>query len=141
MTLLEEIAQLLHDLGVGTYTPNTAGGTIFLAALPTSPDRCMAVARYGASEADSKLPYDEISIQIRCRGSAVDARQAEQDAQNVYDALHGLENRELAGGTWLALAVGIQSGPVYIGRDQNGRHEYVVNFRAEISRSTPNRSE
>lgn len=140
MTLLEELAQLLDDLGVGTYTPNTPGGTIYLATLPTSPDRCMAIARYGAAEADSKLPYDEVNIQIRCRGSAVDARQAEADAQAVYDALHGLDSRPLAGGAWLALALGIQGGPIYIGRDQSGRHEYVCNFRMEIGRTTANRS-
>ncbi|MGH2820562.1 MAG: minor capsid protein [Actinomycetota bacterium] len=139
MTLLEEFAQLLHDRALGVFhADGAAGGTIFLAALPTSPDRCKAVALYGGVESDSRLDYDEPRLQVRCRGGT-DPRQAETDAQAVYDVLHGLGRVTLAGGTWLQLAVGIQAGPAYIGRDQNGRHEYVVNVRAEISRPTLNR--
>lgn len=140
MTLLEELAQLLAGLGLGTYKADgTPGGTIYLAALPSSPDRAMAVARYGGAESDSLNPWDEVSVQVRVRGPAADARIAEQDAQAVYDALHGLGMRTLAGGTWLQLAVCQNGGPVYIGRDQNGRHEWTVNVRVDVQRTTPNR--
>lgn len=139
MTLLEEFAQLLAARGLGTFQADgSAGGTIFLAALPTSPDRCKAIATYGGEESSALLDYDEPRIQIRCRGGK-DPREAETDAQAVYDALHGLGRVTLPGGTWLQLAVGIQGGPAYIGRDQNGRHEYVVNIRAEVSRPSLNR--
>jgi len=143
LTLLEEFAALLAELGFGEYNADgTPGGTIFLTVLPAAPDRCMAVARSGGPESDSLNPWDEPSIQVRCRGPAADVRTAEQDAQAVYDHLHGLGMRELTpGGTWLQLAVCTQSGPVYIGRDQNGRHEYVVNARCDVQRSTPNRAE
>lgn len=140
MTLLEELAQLLDDLGLGAYhADGSIGGTIYHPALPTAPDRCMALARYGGAESDSRNPYDEPSIQIRCRGAAADAREAEIDAQAVYDALHGLEARDLAGGTWLQLIVCGGGGPTYIGIDQNGRHEYVVNARVDVDHPTPNR--
>lgn len=143
MTLLEELAWLLAELGLGTFNSDgSAGGTIFLATLPSTPDRCMAVARYGGAESDSKNPYDELSVQVRCRGPAADARAAEQDAQAVYDALHGLGMRELTpGGTWLQLAICGGGGPVYIGRDQNGRHEYTVNIRLDIDHETPQRTQ
>ncbi|TDD25054.1 hypothetical protein E1287_37625 [Actinomadura sp. KC06] len=140
MTLGEEFAQLLATRGLGTFNADgSAGGTIFLAALPTTPDRCKAVALYGGVESSTLLDYDEPRVQIRCR-AGTDPRQAETDAQAVYDTLHGLGRVTLSGGTWLQLAVGIQAGPVYIGRDANGRHEYVTNFRAEISRPSPNRT-
>lgn len=140
MTLLEEWARLLELLGLGAYRVDGAtGGTIFLAALPTSPDEAIAVARYGSGESDSKLPYDEVNLQFRCRGTLEDARKAEATAQAIYDALHGLGPRALPGGTWLQLAVAAQGGPIYIGRDTNGRHEYTVNVRAEMRRTTPNR--
>ncbi|MBA9003733.1 minor capsid protein [Thermomonospora cellulosilytica] len=139
MTLLEEFARLLELRGLGEYHEDgSAGGSIFLAALPSSPDRCKAIALYGGGDADSRLAYDEPSLQVRCRGTT-DPRTAEADAQQVYDALHGLGMLTLPGGTWLQLMLAKQSGPVYIGRDVNGRHEWTVNLQAEISRPTPHR--
>jgi hypothetical protein len=139
VTLLEEFGQLLEQLGLGDFRADgAAGGTVFLAALPTAPDRCKAVAIYGGSESDSRMPYDEPDLQIRCRGTT-DPRTAAADAQAVYDQLHGLGRLTMPGGTWLQLVVGKQGGPIYIGRDANGRHEYTVNVRAEISRPTPHR--
>ncbi|MGH3323261.1 MAG: minor capsid protein [Streptomyces sp.] len=140
MTILEEFAALLELRALGTFKEDgSAGGTIFLAALPTTPDDAIAVARYGGPESDSRLPYDELALQIRVRGKANDARTAETKAQAVYDGLHGLGMLTLPGGTWLQLAIAAQGGPIYIGRDDNGRHEYTVNVRAEVSRPTTHR--
>ncbi|GAA1994381.1 hypothetical protein GCM10009799_20610 [Nocardiopsis rhodophaea] len=140
MTLTEEVAQLLDELGVGDYRADgTPGGTIYLTALPDSPDACMAVARYGGTEADSREPYDEVSVQVRARGTATDVRTGEALAQSAYDALHGLGYRTLPGGTWLQLAVCTGSGPAYIGRDASGRDEWTVNLHAEVMRVTENR--
>lgn len=137
MTLLEEFATLLQLLGLGTYADT--GSTIFLKKLPTSPDTAIAVARYGAGEADAKLGYDPVSLQFRVRGPNTDYRIAEASAQAVYDALHGLHDRMLPGGTWLVLMVGVQGGPVDLGEDEHGRPEYVVNVRTEVARATANR--
>lgn len=140
MTLLEEFAQLLSDLGLGTYKADgTVGGSIFLVELPQAPDAAMAVGKYGLGESDSKLHYDEPGIQVRIRDVGTDARLAEQRAQAVWDALHALSNRTLAGGTWLQLAVCQQGTPTYLGRDGNGRHEWTVNARCEIEHPTLNR--
>ncbi|MCP2261084.1 hypothetical protein LX15_004804 [Streptoalloteichus tenebrarius] len=140
MTLLEQLAHLLHDLGLGVYRADgRPGGDVFLAVLPQAPDSAVAVARYGGGEADSLLGWDEPRIQVRVRGPARDARVAEARAQAVYDALHGLGPRALVGGTWLQLVVGVTSGPAYIGRDQAGRHEYTVNLRLEIRNRSVNR--
>lgn len=136
MTLTEEIAQLLHNLGLGVYKADgTAGGTIYLTRLPQTPDIAIAVARYAGPEADAKLPYDEPRIQIRTRGSKTDTRIGETKAQQIYDALHGMSSRTLPGGTWLLQVVAVQSGPVYMGVDGNGRDEWVVNVRTEIENS------
>ncbi|MEV7011544.1 minor capsid protein [Streptosporangium sp. NPDC051022] len=132
MNLSEEFAQLLAELGLGTYP-----GSIFLTRMPTGPDRCLVVARYGGPESSLADDYDEPSIQIRARGPAADARVAEEDAQDVYDALNGLDRRYLAGGTWLQLMVATQGGPIFIGQDQNGRVEFTVNLRAEVRMYKP----
>lgn len=141
MTLLEEFAQLLEDLALGTYNADgAAGGTVFLGAAPPAPDECITVARYGGAESDSANPWDEPRIQFRVRGTAADSRTAERKAQDVYDALHGLGYQALPGGTWLQLAIASGGGPVYIGRDSdNGRHEYTVNLRCDVQRTTANR--
>ncbi|HWO65366.1 MAG TPA: minor capsid protein [Umezawaea sp.] len=136
MTLLEELALLLQELGLGTYKPDDVDGTIYFPVLPDGPDACLAIARYGGTESSSRDPFDEPRIQVRCRGTAADSRPPEAAAQAVFDALHGLGMRTLPGGSELQLAVGIGSGPEYMGRDENRRHEYVVNFRVEVQRPT-----
>ena len=139
-TVTEQLAQLAHDLGLGVYhADGTAGGTVFLTALPDSPDEAVAVARYGGPTSDSKLGYDNVNVQFRVRGTRADVRSGEQTAQAYYDALHGLGERVLSGGGYLQLAVGNQSGPVYMGRDGQGRHEWAVNVNVELRRVTANR--
>jgi hypothetical protein len=140
VTLLEEFAHLLADLGLGSYhADGSAGGTIYLNDAGQDVDSALVVNRYGLGESSSTLPYDEPGIQVWIRDVATDSRVAEAKAHAVYGALHGLGNRTLAGGTWLQLAIGQQGGPNYIGRDGNGRHEWTVNVRAEISAPTVNR--
>lgn len=136
MTVTEEFAQLLDVLGVGSYEPAAATGTVFLGKLPDSPALAIAVARYPGGESDSKQGYDEVRVQFRVRGPHTDYRVGEAKAQQVYDELHGLSNRTLPGGTWLTLCVGIQSGPIDIGPDATHRPEWTVNMRAELERIT-----
>lgn len=141
MTITEQIARLLDELGLGSYGADGTGGlegSIYHNALPADPDRAMAVARYPGAESDSFNPWDEINVQVRCRGPAGEDT-AEADAQAVYDHLHGLGMRLLPGGTWLQLAVGNQAGPIFVGRDANERPEWTVNFRMELLNPTMNR--
>lgn len=140
MTLLEELAQLLDDFGLGVYNAGgAAGGSIFLTEMPAEPDTAIAVSRYRGRESSIRLGYDEPNFQFRVRGPAADSRVSEQLAQDIYDAFHGLGSRTLPGGTWLVVMVGNQGGPIPLGCDQNGRVEHTVNFRAELRRQTTNR--
>ncbi|MFB4294793.1 minor capsid protein [Nonomuraea sp. ATR24] len=136
MTLLEEFGLLAAELGLGTYGLD---GTIYLNTLPAAPDRCMAIARYPGPPSDSKNPWDEIRLQFRLRGPTDDLTTVENDAQAVYDHLHGLSNRTLPGGTWLELMVGAQAGPIWMDRDGNDRPNWSVNFRCDLQRPTPHR--
>ncbi|GAB3437487.1 minor capsid protein [Actinophytocola sediminis] len=139
MTVTEEFARLLAELGLGTYDDAGTTGDIFLKRLPPEPAAALAVSRYGAGESDAGLPYDTVNVQVRIRGTNTDARDAESRAQAVYDALHGLGSRDLPGGTWLVLCVGLQGGPIDMGADELGHGEYSVNVRAELERVTANR--
>lgn len=141
MTLLEEIGQLLEDLGLGDWRPDgSPGGTIFHTKLPALPDAALAIALYGGGESSVRLSVDSPRLQVRCRGTKADSRIAERLGWQVYDTLHGLGYRKLAGGTELDLVKGRNSGPVYIGPDANGRDEYTVNFDLHLTRVTANRA-
>jgi hypothetical protein len=139
VTVTEEIAQLLDELELGVYTPSAAGGTVYLAMLPETPDRAVAVALYGSGgPADAGLGYDPVRVQLRFRGDQ-DVRTAEADAQAAYDALVGLRSRALPGGTWLCLCTPVQAGPIYLGADELRRHEYVINLELLLRRPTAQR--
>lgn len=132
MTLLEEVAMLLAQLGVGTYTPSAAGGTIYLVQLPQEPDVAMAVTPYPGATGDAGLPYDLPRFQIRCRGSKNDRTAGYALAHSVWNALQGLGSGYLPGGTWMVQCTGVTNGPGYMGTDGNGRDEYVVNVEIEV---------
>ncbi|MCG5220265.1 minor capsid protein [Streptosporangium sp. KLBMP 9127] len=137
MTPLEEFGRLLAELGLGVY--DGPAGDIFLRKSPPEPDACLVVSRYPGPESDSKNPWDQVNLQIRVRGPADDEDAVEERAQAVYDRLHGLDNRTLAGGTWLELMVGLQGGPIPIGQDGNNRPSWTVNVRCDVQRTTVNR--
>lgn len=132
MTLLEEFIALAATMSLDV-------GPRFSPKMPTAPDRCVVLARYGGTESRLADNYDEPRVQFRCRGPAADARIAERDAELLYNAFNGLQDITLPGGTFLSLMVGLQAGPVYIGQDANDRAEYTVNFRTEVSRTALNR--
>lgn len=137
MTLLEEVARLLAELGLGTYKPDASDGTIYLLQLPQSPDVAMAVTFYAGGQGDAGLQYDTPRCQIRCRGTKNDKTQGYALAKSVYDALHGLSRRTLPGGTWMLQCLGVQSGPAGMGIDNNGRDEWTVNVEFEVDTRAP----
>ena len=140
MSISKEFAELLDELGVGTFDPTGITGDVFVGAFPVTPDEVLRVTRYGGTESDAQLGYDEPSVQVWVRGPRGDADGAETRAQAVYDACHGLRRRDLPGGTPMLSCIGTQAGPMYIGLDEHGRHEWSVNFRVELRRRTANRT-
>lgn len=138
MSVAEEFCALLDELGVGEYRPGV-GGDVFLLRLPPDPDRAFRVAPYGGGEADAKHGEDEPHVQVWIRGRPHDSAGALDDAQRVYDRVHGLHERPLPGGTWLEHAICDHGGPIYVGPDEHGRHEFTVNFRVGVERTTRNR--
>lgn len=137
--LLSEIAQFLHNQGIVTYDPEGVEGDFFISALPSSPDECVTIYPSGGSQADGKLGYDMPSVQLIVRGT-MDPRPALNRAKRIYDALHGYSHAPfVSDGIWVLNCVGTQSGPVHIGRDQNGRNEYSLNFDLEIRNQSGNR--
>jgi hypothetical protein len=139
--LAVEVAQYLaaQIAGVALDLADTTGN-VFIGSKPPTPDEVLAVWSDGGEESSTKSGYDMRTVQVMVRGTT-DPTTGSDRADEVYAALHGLKGVTLPGGTLVVLCAGIQSGPVSIGEDDNGRHEYSLNFRMEVRNPTPNRSE
>lgn len=138
MTLLEQLAWLLHDRTLGTYAPDSTGGDVFLEDLPLWPEVSLGLWIYAGPEASALHGYDEPRWQVRVRGPR-DPRVGLARAQQVYDTLHGLPHTTLRGGTRLITCLGRQSGPIFMARDENHRSHHSLNFRLEVRNNTPHR--
>jgi hypothetical protein len=138
--LAEGIALYLTAKSLLTYGPDGTGGDTFLDDMPSAPDQAIALTLYEASnsEPDSLLGYDEPRLQVRVRGTQ-DATVSRDRCRAIYEELHGLGPIVLPDGTRLILCVALQHGPAALGKDANGRHEHVCNFRAEIRSVTAHR--
>lgn len=136
--IITEIARYLHNQGLGVFDETGVAGNIFIATMPNKPDHAIALFPTGGYPSSGTHGYDEPTFQVLVRGG-LDPRAPMQKAQDIYDALHGLHHTELPGGTWVIGCLGIQSGPVAIGKDQSGRHEFSLNFAIEVRSLTMNR--
>lgn len=128
--LLDGLLQHLDTAGLLTYDPDGVTGDAFSDIMPAAPDEAVALALYGGAPVDSKLPYDEPSLQVRTRGGA-DPRVARTRAWAIYGELNGLARAALPDGTWLVLCTANQT-PQTLGQDDLGRTEYVCNFSLTV---------
>ena len=140
MLLVEELAQYLHERGLVVFDQHGVEGDTFIAVVPATPDEVIVLTPTGGLPADSKLGYDEPTFQVRGR-SGRDPRDAYERLRAIYGALQGLAHVELPGGTFLHGCWALQSDPVWIGQDANGRHEYTQNYRTDVRRLTAHRME
>ena len=131
--LVAEIAAFLDTEGMGVYDPTGITGNVFICTMPATPDTAIAVYPRPGLAADGKLKYDTPGVQIVARGTQ-DPTVGEQLATDIYNALHGFHDGVfVAGGVYIVNCLGLQSGPNHLGRDDNGRHEYSLNFQITVS--------
>lgn len=113
-----------------TYDPEGVTGDAFSDVVPASPDELVCLTLYGGAPVDSLLPYDTPNVQVRTRAQT-DPRIARARAWAIYNELNGLGPCDLPDGTRLILTVANQT-PQFLGQDDTGRPEYVVNFSLEV---------
>lgn len=136
--LLDGLARHLAAQGLGVYDPTGVGGTLFIEAMPSTPDVCIVLTIYDdGDEADSQLGYDDVPVQVRVRGTT-DPRVSRQLCQDIRSELHGLGETTLPEGTYLLLSRANQA-VASIGTDENRRHEHVANFRMQVRSITAHR--
>ncbi|MFF8290424.1 minor capsid protein [Streptomyces sp. NPDC016309] len=136
--LLDGLARHLEARGLLSYDETGVTGDTFIETMPSGPDAAVVLTIYGGPESDSKLGYDEPSVQVRVRGGT-DPRTSRQRCAAIRDELHGLGPVTLPDGTELLSCIAIQAAPAYLAADESGRHEHVCNFRTEVRAVTTHR--
>lgn len=121
--LLTGLAADLNDEGLATYTGG-AGGDVFFKALPTSPDRCIALTAYAAQD-DPTQNLSTIRVQFYFRGTPNNATDVDDLADDVFLWLQGLQGRTY-GTAHVAHALRISS--MQMGVDTNKRAERSDNY-------------
>lgn len=137
--ILGELALYLDAQALGVYEPDEAGGTIFVEKMPQTPDEAIALFATGGLQASGKHGYDSPTVNVQVRGPENDPLAALAKAEAVYGALQGLHRATLPGGTRVINCRGLQSYPVSLGRDDNERQGYSINFEFEVRNITANR--
>ena len=137
--LVSEMAEYLQSKNLGIFDEVGNTGDIFIYTMPSSPDNIIALYSRGGTQADSKLGYDPLSVQIMVRG--VYAIPTHDRAQNIYNTLQGFHNNTfINNGTWIVSCIADQSGPNFISKDENKRFEFSLNFTVEIKNFEGGRS-
>tara|TARA_R100000781_G_C4068686_1_gene123705 strand:- start:676 stop:1092 length:417 start_codon:yes stop_codon:yes gene_type:complete len=137
--LASEVAEWIGS-NTASCSFDTTGvtGNVFISTMPSSPDTVVMVSEYGGV-VDDKNPYSDINVQVRVRGNK-DPRTSYNIAKEIFDELQGLTNTTLISSGKRVVKVVAQNTPIDIGRDDNGRHEWTVNFQIEVRDSGTNRS-
>ena len=119
--MLADVATALQTAGVGTK-----GTDIFQGEKPATPDNLVALFEYGGSPPPltfTGTKLEEPGLNVWIRNKVYPA--GREKAQAVFDALHG--NR-IAATTGRILLMKANQSPEGMGKDESGRHEWVINF-------------
>lgn len=136
--LVEDIAKLLHNKDIGVYDKEGISGNIFINTMPPKPDDCIAIYQRGGLPSDAKLGYDNPTVQVMLRGT--NPFTPSQLGGEIYSLLHGMGGEHIIeDGALVIYCHGLQSEVNYIGRDDNNRHEFSLNFQFEIVNKTKHR--
>lgn len=130
--------ELAHFIATSLGGSWAVGTNIFVGHLEGEPDDQLAVIERGggppfmtleqsSGSSASQMKVDQPTVQIRARAASYATGQ--QTVNAVFKALHAVSEQTLnSGGLLFHLIEAVQS-PIYLGRDENQRHEWSQNFR------------
>jgi hypothetical protein len=135
-SLLDGIASLLADSGVGVWRPDDViqdpDTGIFRGVMPDEPSRALALTAYPVADDDTTDAITGVQIRMRA-GRDPDAVDDLADA--VFEVLHQRRQYRLGG---LYVALSWRQSQAWIGQDTQGRMELTANFYFRTTRSGPN---
>jgi len=122
---------------ITTWIASVAGMTIggklvYGHRLQNSDDRCVLISESAGGSTVPELP-DRADVLIQAISRARKYKEAREDIWIVYRALHGRAGINMAridgsGPDYLANTIDALAIPQYLGPDEEGRHEFSVNF-------------
>lgn len=134
------LARYLSSAGLATFNETTPGGDTYLNALPADgPDLALAVVPTGGNpvEGDSRLGWDEPTVQLLVRSPADDRLAGIEWAARLYDHLQGWHG--VMDGISVCRVRSMQTAPAFVGLDELGRPRYSLNLALHIRAVTANR--
>ena len=127
MNIKTDIAQHLHNLGIGVLATN-----LFVSSLPDS-DTDFLIGVYDRSGAtpDIYIPTDKPRFQILIRAVDYETGKAKLDA--IFEALHkpNLNSSLVSGGTYFYYIHADSSGG-WIGKNDADKDEFSINFTTYV---------
>jgi len=131
-SFLAELATFLQSQGLGTYT-TSASRTIFLMAMPSSPEVCTSIRLTGGTGDERGPTIQGYSVQILHRNTSIGSGIGQ--AQLIHDSM---ANKFFgsSGSPKLIITAGRcepqhKPGPFYL--DENARPVYTLNSEWKIS--------
>lgn len=100
---------------------------VFVGNKPTQIDSCVVVLDSGGDDPDYNEVYERPTIQVYVRSPKEDYVTGAQKAEQVKDALNKLTNTEVNNTRYVA--IWLLGHILSLGPDDNGRHQFTVNFR------------
>jgi hypothetical protein len=124
---------LLTNAG-GIIDANPASAwSAHISKMPSTPDAVLAIFDSGGLNPNPAIQVDQVSVQVMVRGNPNGYQAAYQKAQDVKDALLGIDSQDV--GTDRVVSVTMIGDIAYLGRDSNDRPELSVNFRMILERT------
>lgn len=119
------------DLLTGLAAHLTSAGIAdpkFYKALPTSPDRAIALTAYSASD-EPKVAASTIRVQIWFRGIVNNSLDVDELGDSVFNILQGAE--DLTFGTAHVVQI-LRKSSIQLGADANKRNERSDNYELDL---------
>lgn len=124
MSLITEVAEYLEDNSVGTI-----GSDLFAPYSPDIDGAMVAVRDTGGQQPNAYIPLKKPTFQVFVRGISYSAGKTKLDA--IRALLHQQVNVQLvASGIYFYYILAASEGG-WIGRNENGMHEFTMNFTCE----------
>lgn len=119
------------DLLTGLSTYLAANGIttpVFFKALPTLPDRCIAITAYAATD-EAKVALSKIRVQFWFRGIVNNSLDVDDLGDSVFNLLQGAE--DLTFGT-AHVVQALRVSSIQLGADASKRSERTCNYELDL---------